>query len=191
MFTPFVSLQEQIHSALRRILERDPAYLQYLAHHYLGPRRLQGPTPQDVQRLHQEFSLTLPEDEPTQPWVDEAFVEILGQQLVREKEGFTIRNVRGRPLLSGRRHVGVEEYLRDRSPVSHSLRTEFASQPAALREGDVLLTGCRVLSEPREGGNGSVLLHLTGGFFGHWIGVPARVPIALWDPRFGEPPSAE
>ncbi len=59
------------------------------------------------------------------------------------------------------------------------LRTERLAQPRALEIGDILATGDRVLSPPREGGNGSVLLHLTDGFDGHWVDVPARIPIAL------------
>ena len=59
------------------------------------------------------------------------------------------------------------------------LRTPRLAQPRALKVGDILATGDKVLSAPREGGNGLVLIHLTGGTDGHWIDVPARVPIAL------------
>ncbi len=62
------------------------------------------------------------------------------------------------------------------------------AQPATLVPGDILANGDRVLSEPREGGNGSVLIHLTGGYHGHWVGVPARIPIALLHPDDGAPP---
>ena len=59
------------------------------------------------------------------------------------------------------------------------LRTSRLAQPGALEVGDILATGDVVLSTPREGGNGSVMIHLTGGLDGHWISVPARIPIAL------------
>lgn len=53
------------------------------------------------------------------------------------------------------------------------------AQPRALKLGDILATGDRVLAAPRDGGNGIILLHLSGGIDGHWVGVPARIPIAL------------
>jgi len=74
---------------------------------------------------------------------------------------------------------GYEEHLQHYGSGDNMLRTPRLSQPGALQVGDVLATGDRVLSLPREGGNGSVLIHLTGGFDGHWIGVPSRIPIAL------------
>ncbi len=74
---------------------------------------------------------------------------------------------------------GFKEHVRRYGSGDNMLRTTRLAQPCALRVGDILATGDKVLSPPREGGNGSVLLHLTGGFNGHWVGVPARIPIAL------------
>lgn len=59
-------------------------------------------------------------------------------------------------------------------------RIPFAAQPRALRIGDQLVSGDFVLAEPREGYNGSVRLLITGGWHGHEIDVPARIPIAIW-----------
>jgi hypothetical protein len=61
----------------------------------------------------------------------------------------------------------------------NKFRTVRFAQPRALRLGDILATGDRVLSDPHEVANGSVELHLTGGHEGHRIEVPARIPIAL------------
>lgn len=74
---------------------------------------------------------------------------------------------------------GFDEHVRLYGTGTNMLRTTRLAQPKALKVGDILATGDRVLSTPREGGNGSVLLHLTGGFDGHWVGVPGRIPIAL------------
>ncbi len=74
---------------------------------------------------------------------------------------------------------GFEEHLRKLGNGANRLRTMRLAQPRALRVGDILATGCKVLSPPRDGGNGSVLIHVTGGSDGHWVGVPARIPIAL------------
>lgn len=59
------------------------------------------------------------------------------------------------------------------------LRTERLVQPHAIREGDVLATGCRVLERPREAGNGGVWIHLQGEGGDHWVRVASRIPIAL------------
>jgi len=74
---------------------------------------------------------------------------------------------------------GFEGHISNYGLGVNMLRTPRLAQPRALRVGDVLATGDRVLSLPREGYNGSVFIHLTGGFDGHWVGVPARIPIAL------------
>lgn len=83
---------------------------------------------------------------------------------------------------------GFEGHIRNRGNGTNRLRTDRLAQPGALQVGDILATGDKVLSSPREGGNGSVLIHLTGGFDGHWIGVPARIPIALLTKEDNPPP---
>jgi len=74
---------------------------------------------------------------------------------------------------------GFTEHLRRYGNGDNLLRTPHVAQPQALKVGDVLATGDRVLSPPRSGYNGSVLIHLTGGLKGHWIKVAARIPLAL------------
>jgi hypothetical protein len=97
------------------------------------------------------------------------------------------RDLPGRPLQRWRKPYGLQEHLREYGNGDNLLRTDRLAQPKALRTGDILATGDEVLSEPREGGNGSVLLHLTGGFDGHWVGVPGRIPIALLTPEDNAP----
>jgi len=74
---------------------------------------------------------------------------------------------------------GLEEHEKRYGFGYNCLREGKVCQPRALKVGDILATGDEVLSEPREGGNGLVEVHLTGGTKGHWVGVPARIPIAL------------
>lgn len=88
-------------------------------------------------------------------------------------------NLPGTPLLRSSAPYNFEGHRKHYGNGTNMLRTERLAQPKALKIGDMLATGDRVLSEPREGGNGSVFIHLTGGFDGHWIDVPARIPIAL------------
>lgn len=74
---------------------------------------------------------------------------------------------------------GYKEYLRQKGNGSNLLRTDRIAQPRALRKKDILANGDRVLAAPREGYNGSVWVLLSGGHHGHWIKMPARIPIAL------------
>ncbi len=72
-----------------------------------------------------------------------------------------------------------DKYFQQKSNGSNGLRTERVAQPRALRKGDILSNGDRVLATPREGYNGTVWVLLSGGYHGHWIGIAARLPIAL------------
>jgi hypothetical protein len=73
----------------------------------------------------------------------------------------------------------AKEHLRCYGNGDNRFRTWRCAQPSALKVGDILPTGDRVLSAPRQGFNGGVFIHLTGGVDGHWIEVPSRIPIAL------------
>jgi len=77
---------------------------------------------------------------------------------------------------------GAREHLQEYGNGKNLLRTKRCAQPAALKIGDVLACGDQVLSKPRQGYNGAILVHLTGGFDGHWVHVPARIPLALLNP---------
>ena len=68
---------------------------------------------------------------------------------------------------------GYTEHIERLGSGSNRLRTEHVAQPQALEPGD------RVLSPPRSGIHGSVLVHMTGGTNGCWISMAARLPIAL------------
>lgn len=105
-------------------------------------------------------------------------------------DGFPILAGKELPGLKLRRWsapYGFEQHVQRYGSGDNMLRTGRLAQPCALQVGDILATGDRVLSLPREGGNGSIMLHLTGGFNGHWVGVPARIPIALLTQEDGAP----
>ncbi|MFA6588178.1 MAG: hypothetical protein WCT08_03855 [Patescibacteria group bacterium] len=84
---------------------------------------------------------------------------------------------------------GFEGHVRYYGTGRNMLRTPRIVQPCALQPGDVLATGEPVLSLPREGGNGTVYIHLSNGRDrdGVWIGVPARIPLALLTDEDGAP----
>ena len=77
------------------------------------------------------------------------------------------------------RPYGYEEYRKQKGNGSNLLRTNRVAQPRALRKEDTLANGDRVLATPRGGYNGSVWVLLSGGLHGHWVEMPARIPIAL------------
>lgn len=112
---------------------------------------------------------------------------IINEQIDDSGDVPVVRDLLGMPLHHGPPQ-NFEQYAESLGSGVNRLRTTRLAQPGALKKGDVLATGCKLLSEPREGGNGSVLLHLTGGIHGHWIGVPARIPIALLTPEDNVPP---
>lgn len=74
---------------------------------------------------------------------------------------------------------GFERYLENDGNGTNALRTERLAQTRTLQAGDVLATGVSVLAEPREYGNGGVLIRLSTCFFGVSFSVPGRIPIAL------------
>ena len=118
--------------------------------------RLRTPEPEDALSL-----------EAMREYLEDAFLIMAGKKLP------------GQRLMTRCSPYGLREHPNHYGLGDNMLRTERLAQPCALNVGDILATGDKVLSPPREGGNGSVLLHLTGGFDGHWVGVPARIPIAL------------
>jgi MOSC domain-containing protein YiiM len=81
----------------------------------------------------------------------------------------------------------IEEHFRRIGTGDNNLRTARLAQPRALQVGDILATGSKILSPPRDGGNGLVWLHLTGGYDGHWLEVQGRIPLAIMTPEDGVP----
>jgi hypothetical protein len=70
----------------------------------------------------------------------------------------------------------LTEHERQFGSGGNALRIPGCAQVGQLKVGDELMTGCKVTAPPREGGNGRVLVQLNNI---HWIGIPARIPIAL------------
>lgn len=183
--TPFVELQNAVISTLRKINEVNPEGLKLLAEKYCvaSPPKLSRA---DIKYL-KKWGLFCP-NEHGEEWYKEYLLEILRDQIDNtSSQEIVIRNLLGTEFRS-KYPIGYEEFIRHRGSGNNQLRTYYFSQPGVLKKGDVLANGDRLLSPPREGGNGSVLLHLTGGFYGHWVDVPARIPIALLITELGAPP---
>lgn len=108
---------------------------------------------------------------PVQGWNIEAdVVKIILEQVDDSGSQIVVRNILGLPLSGSG---------------GNRLRTERFSQPGALKVGDVLATGETVCFDPREGGNGSVLVKLQDPGSDHvvWLSFPSRTALALLTPE--------
>jgi len=116
------------------------------------------------------------------------FPEIILEQIDDSGDKIVIRNLLGMSLYQyvepHDKIFDLKDWVKERGNGKNLLRdcVDFRySQPRALEIGDILITGEIVISEPREGGNGAVLVHLSGGKRGTWLSFPARIAIALID----------
>jgi hypothetical protein len=185
--TPYVSLQVEVIRTLRSLAQENPAVLKLAVINYCD---LEGGRP--LRPYMNELGtyglhiMSYCKSMGTE-WAMETTAEIIRQQLAVDGDKITILGLLGLELYP-HLPMNYEEFVQNRGSGQNRLRTTRLAQPGALQEGDILATGDRLLSPPREGGNGSVLIHLTGGFNGHWIDVPARIPIALLTPEDNAPP---
>jgi hypothetical protein len=182
--TPYVNLQEEIIRILKKMLETDPRKLKNLAKRFCVENTLKL-SAMDI-KYFSSLGFNLPDDIGGD-WVEKTIPEIIKQQIDITGKRIVIRNLLGMELCT-ENPIEYAEFINHRGTGNNHLRTYYFSQPGVLKKGDILANGDRLLSPPREGGNGSVLLHLTGGFDGHWIDVPARIPIALLITELGAPP---
>lgn len=191
--TSYVLLQGMLFDILRKIKEKDPALLKRLAERYCaGEKTYHGADLEDDMesvRLNAQsdwwptFTSCLPDRSDGH----DLFLELLRDLVdARNLEDIKVRNVRGKglPLAEQRDYAA---HVKEVGSGRNTLRNSYFAQPRVLREGDVLATGEKLLTDPREGGNGTVLLHLSGGELGTWIGVPSRIPIALYHESFSAP----
>lgn len=106
--------------------------------------------------------------------------ELILEQIDDSGDEIAIRNLLGSPLLkSCTQPFNLEDWVNKRGSGDNNLRNRCYSQPSVLEVGDVLITGERVISPPREGGNGAVLVHLSGCKMGTWLSFPSRIALAL------------
>lgn len=84
----------------------------------------------------------------------------------------------GSPLYD-RYPYDLTEHKKQYGNGDNALRLEWCCQAGQLKVGDILITGEKVMSPPREGGNGSVLIHIGDQSHAVWIDIPSRIPIAL------------
>jgi len=189
--TAYVSLQEEIIRILRIVAKDDYTRLKHLVKAYCRSEKISKSKRAlffiDLDYLKTK-GLVLPKEGYVK-WVVDACLEIIREQLDASGKKIVIKNLLGSELYHYGPPIGYREYIKLRGGGSaNRLRSDRFANPAALKKGNVLANGDRLLSPPREGGNGSVLLHLTGGFDGHWMGVPACIPIALLTKADKAPP---
>lgn len=94
------------------------------------------------------------------------------------------KKIRGRehlaelPFQVSETPYGLEKHCTSHGYIGNLLRTDLGAQVNALKPGDILATNEKVLSNPREGGNGTVWIHINGRF----VGIPSRIPVAFQNP---------
>lgn len=117
------------------------------------------------------------------------FSDLILEQIDDSGEEIKILNLLGTSLQRYHRPYNLNAWVNKRGSGNNMLRTEKYSQPRALKDGDVLITGETVLGEPREGGNGSVLVKLSNGVGRNiWLSFPSRMALALIGSHDGELP---
>lgn len=104
--------------------------------------------------------------------------ELILEQINDSGDEIIIRNLLGKPLYYIQQY-DLKSWINNRGNGGNRLRNERYSQPGALEVGDILITGERVISPPREGGNGAVLVHLSGRKDGVWLSFSSRTALAL------------
>ena len=115
------------------------------------------------------------------------FPSLIREQIEEEDGELLIQNLLGTPLFKSVPY-DLRGWVRHRGRGFNWLRTAYCAQPEALVVGDILVTGERVLHPPREGGNGSVLVCLSGSKHGMWLSFPSRTALALLPPYEEVPP---
>ena len=183
--TPYVMLQREIIRILRRIAETDSSGLRDMVRRYRDDSSSSFLCDTELQ-VFKRYGFVEPTEDDRWSWRKSA-AEIILEQVDDSGPIIVIRNLLGLKFRNIGPTYGFEGLMENKGSGSNLLRTSRLAQPRALQVGDVLADGSTVLSEPREGGNGSVLIHLAGGWDGHWVDVSGRIPIALLTPEDGAP----
>lgn len=116
--------------------------------------------------------------------IKEAFVEIVKEQVDDSGDELVIRNLLGFPLHDYGQPYDLVGWVENRGSGQNLLRTKNFAQPRALVVGDRLVTGEKVISQPRDGGNGAILVHLDDGRErGTWFSFASRTALAVLSPE--------
>lgn len=117
------------------------------------------------------------------------FSDLILEQIDDSGGEIKILNLLGNSLQRYDTPYDLNGWVDKRGSGNNMLRTEKYSQPRALKDGDVLITGETVVGEPREGGNGSVLVKLSDGVGRNvWLSFSSRTALALIGSHDGELP---
>jgi hypothetical protein len=180
----YVELQGRVIKALFNLVKTEPDYLRGMVKGYRGFPFV-GLSEGDYRKMrHHGFREPSFKD---WPWCTE-MVKIILEQVDDSGTEIVIRNQLGMRLLGYGTTQTSEEHEKTASLGICFLRTPVVAQPGALKVGDTLATGERILSEPRCSDDGQILIHFSGGVHGTWLPVPARIPISLRPVENDAPP---
>lgn len=187
--TPYVDLQRAIISWMFGCLEMEPScggadgFLREMVRDLRNPEFKFFENWGDFLRNR---GLRFPDDDGVWDVEKEAREIFLEQVDDSDPNKLAVKNLLGLPM-PPREPVDLLGWITQRGSGQNTLRTPCFAQPRALQPGDTLVTGERVLSPPREGGDG-VLIHISGGTHGTWLSLPSRVAVALLCPEDETPP---
>ena len=181
--TPYVWLQQEIISLLYRLKEYHPERFV----RFVGLCK-QSRIPSSVKWMNvlRKQGVSIPQGESSPNFRSINFPELILEQI--SEDGTDVLNLLGLEFYDHHAPYGLIEWVAKRGSGDNFLRTAYAAQPRALKEGDILLTGERVLCPPREGGNGRVLVKVSGCEGGTWLDFPSRTAIALLSSFENVPP---
>ena len=176
--TPYISLQESVITWLLRVRVTEEKFLREFLRVLRESDFLLSSIFKEWEERIKKAGFIITRDER---WdVPHSFCEIILEQVEDSGPELEIRNLLGFPLYRYGESYGLEEWVRLRGCGQNYLRTARFAQPGGLKVGDILATGEKVLSPPREGGNGAVLVHLSSGRKdGTWLSFPSRTALAL------------
>jgi hypothetical protein len=178
--TPYVQLQMEVIQVLFKLVEREPDYLRAMVAHY-RQSSLTRLSDCDYGKMRNYGFREPGIKDGNWDWCKE-MLRIILAQVDDSGETLIIRNLLGMPIVGYGTTQTVAEYEQKVMCGACFLRTDTAAQPSALLVGDILATGEEVLSEPRCGGDGEILIHFSGGAHGVWLHVPARLALGLRPP---------
>jgi hypothetical protein len=184
--SPYTRLQTQLIALLNNLLKQNPDALTTLV------KECREDTYKTFVgwiyelSVHDQSLMGWVREWPARYWHEVSIPKLVLEQIKEDDGTITILNLLGGPLYRDSSY-DLETWVKKRGSGANYLRTETYAQPGALVTGDILVTGDRVLSEPREGGNGSVLIKVGSENHNCWLSLPARTAVALLPPSYKPP----
>ena len=177
--SPYIEMQARVVKWLRQLKEESPEKLKSL----IASCRVDSAHHVNWIGYAAELDFFVREDEEG-VLQNHTLPEMILEQVDDSGDMLAILNVRGIPLEA--RHITQDPGLWRHERIKYLLRRdEIYAQVGALMVGDVLINGEEILSRPRDGGNATVLVHLSwpkNDPDGHWESFDSSIVLTLMAP---------